>query len=33
MNDVYNFDKTALFYRLQTNKTLASGSFNGDGDS
>jgi hypothetical protein len=33
MNDVYNFDETALFYRLQTNKTLASGSFNSDGDS
>jgi hypothetical protein len=33
MNDVYNFDETALFYRLQPNKTLASGCINGDGDS
>ncbi len=23
-NDIYNFDETALFYRLKPNKTLAS---------
>jgi hypothetical protein len=33
MNNVYNFDETALFYRLRPNKTLASGCINDDGDS
>ena len=30
VNDVFNFDETALFYRLQPNKTLATGIINGD---
>ena len=30
LDDVFNFDETALFYRLQPNKTLSSGSISGD---
>ena len=30
LEDIFNFDETALFYRLQPNKTLASHSVKGD---
>ena len=30
LDDVFNFDETALFYKLQPNKTLATGSVSGN---